>query len=94
MTTSKENGVTYSAEVTTFLANLKKDTSTEPRMLTESEVNCLRQQKQEIQNYVRQRMIEHGFIRGMLTPSEIKDLQQDKREAAEKARAFFKFGKR
>ena len=94
MTTSKENGVTYSAEVTTFLANLNDDTSTEPRMLTETEVRGLRQQKQEIQNHVRQRMIEDGFIRGMLTPSEIKDLQQDKREAAEKARAFFKFGKR
>lgn len=30
----------------------------------------------------------------MLTPLEVKSLQQDKREAAEKARAFFKFGKR
>ena len=86
MTTSKENGVTYSAEVTTFLANLKKDTSTEPRMLTELEVKCLRQQKQEIQNYVRQRMVEDGFIRGMLTPSEIKDLQQNKRESIQKMR--------
>jgi hypothetical protein len=55
-------------------------------MLTESEVNCLRQQKQEIQNYVRQRMIEHGFIRGMLTPSEVKDLQQNKRESIQKMR--------
>ena len=55
-------------------------------MLTESEVNCLRQQKQEIQNYVRQRMIEDGFIRGMLTPSEIKDLQQNKRESIQKMR--------
>jgi hypothetical protein len=46
----------------------------------------LRQQKQEIQNYVRQRMVEDGFSRGMLTSLEIKDLQQNKRESIQKMR--------
>jgi hypothetical protein len=49
-------------------------------------VRCLRQQKQEIQNYVRQRMVEDGFSRGMLTSLEIKDLQQNKRESIQKMR--------
>lgn len=49
-------------------------------------MRCLRQQKQEIQNYVRQRMVEDGFSRGMLTSLEIKDLQQNKRESIQKMR--------
>lgn len=49
-------------------------------------MRCWRQQKQEIQNYVRQSMVEDGFSRGMLTSLEIKDLQQNKRESIQKMR--------
>lgn len=62
MTALNQNGAPYSATVSTFLQNLKQDISSEPRMLTESEAKCLRQQKQEIHHYVRQRMIREGKV--------------------------------
>ena len=47
MATLNQSGSPYSATVSTFLQNLKQDTSSKPRMLTESEQKSLLQQKQK-----------------------------------------------
>ena len=52
----KVNGNPYSATVSIFLQSLKHDTSPEPRMLSESEQTCLRQQKLESRDYIRRKL--------------------------------------
>ena len=56
MATLNQSGSPYSATVSTFLQNLKQDTSSKPRMLTESEQKSLLQQKTEIHEMVKQKL--------------------------------------